>query len=175
MALLARGRAEGLNCFGDSVKAFLGSLIPGLGFMAGAVIEGLAEGRGAASFTDVLSPFCALLAPPVIAYDMARLWGREAFWYRYAVIFNWTRWLLIVLLLVMFMVLSLGGASGLIGRGGVRLVVIGLAVYALWLNWFIARHALALTGGRAALLVLGVNLGTLLLVAGPRLLVAGLP
>jgi hypothetical protein len=53
----------------------------------------------------------------------------------------------------------------------VLLVVAGLAGYGLWLHWFVARHGLGLGAGRAALLVVGVNLGTIVLVLGPRLLV----
>ena len=170
IGLIARGRAEGLNCFGHSPRAFIGSLLPGFGFMVAAVIEGLAEGRGMAAFASILSPLCALLAPPVLSYELARLWGREAFWYRYVVAFNWSRWLLLVLLLVMFFGVTLARRIGVMGPGGFRLFVSGLAIYALWLSWFVARHGLALSGGRAALLVAGVNIGTLLLVLGPGLL-----
>ena len=38
--------AEGLNCFRDTLQAFLFSLAPGLGIMVAAVAEGLAEGLG---------------------------------------------------------------------------------------------------------------------------------
>ena len=53
------------------------------------------------------------------------------------------------------------------------IVVIGLGGYALWLHWFLARHGLGLSPGRAAMLVVGVNLATILLVLGPRLLLLG--
>jgi hypothetical protein len=42
----------------------------------------------------------------------------------------------------------------------------------MWLNWFIARHGLALTGWRAAGLVAAVNLGTIAIVFGPAILVS---
>jgi hypothetical protein len=45
-----------------------------------------------------------------------------------------------------------------------------LVAYGLWLHWFLARKALGLSGGRAALLVLVVNLGTAVAVVGPHLL-----
>jgi len=48
----------------------------------------------------------------------------------------------------------------------------GVVGYALWLHWFLARHGLALSRLRAALLVAGVNLGTGMLVMLPRLLLA---
>jgi hypothetical protein len=50
------------------------------------------------------------------------------------------------------------------------LLVLGLGGYGLWLHWFLARHGLQVSGPRAALLVAVVNLGTVLLVIGPRLL-----
>ena len=43
-----------------------------------------------------------------------------------------------------------------------------LFCYGLWLHWFLARHALALTAARAAVLVLVINLGTTLLVTLPQ-------
>ena len=175
MGLIARGRAEGLNCFGDSPRAFLGSLLPGLGFMAGAVIEGIADGEGAAALAGLLVPLCALLGPPVLSYELARLWGREAFWHRYIVAYNWSRWLLLVLLMTVLVGLTMGRMGGFLGQGGFRLGITVLAGYALWLNWFVARHGLALTGGRAALLVAGVNTGTLLLIFLPSLLAGHAP
>jgi hypothetical protein len=51
------------------------------------------------------------------------------------------------------------------------LALLGLVGYGLWLHWFIARHGLGLSRFRAAVLVLGVNLATVLIVVGPRLLV----
>jgi hypothetical protein len=59
---------------------------------------------------------------------------------------------------------------GIAGPGGIRIVLVCVSGYALWLNWFLARHGLALGGGRAALLVAGVTLGNALLVFGPGVL-----
>ena len=170
IGLIARGRAEGLNCFGQSPRAFLVSLLPGLGLMAGTLADSVISGYGSIALTMLLSSLCALLAPPVLSYELARLWGREAFWNRYAVAFNWTRWLLVLL----FFTARLAHRSGLVEARGFQLLAIGLAFYALWLSWFVARHGLALTGMRAALLVAGVNIGTLLLVLVPGA-VAGRP
>jgi len=71
------------------------------------------------------------------------------------------------LLIVGLTLARLGGAGG---QNTLRFLFIGLAFYAMWLNWFLARHGLALTAGRAALLVLVVNLGTLALVFVPSML-----
>jgi hypothetical protein len=174
MGLIARGRAEGLNCFGDSPKALLASLVPGFGFMMGAAIDGLANGQGASALGDMLGPLCALLAPPVLSYELARYWGRDAFWGRYIVAFNWCQWLLPLIGLLFVACLTAANLAGVAGQGGIEILVFGLACYALWMNWFIARHGLALSGGRAALFVGAVNLGTMVLAFGPVLLVASL-
>ena len=71
------------------------------------------------------------------------------------------------------MLLVLGILAGLglpreLARAG---VLLGIIAYGLWLHWFVARHGLGLSSVRAALMVLGVNFATVLLVLGPRMLV----
>ena len=53
-------------------------------------------------------------------------------------------------------------------------MVFGLVGYGLWLHWFLARHGLGLSGLRAVVMVLGVNLATVALVLGPRMLALAL-
>jgi hypothetical protein len=166
MALIGRGRAEGLNCFRDTRNGFLGSLVPGLGFIVGALIEGLASGEGISAVTDLLAPICALLAPAVVSHEMARLFRREAFWLRYIVAFNWCQWLLPLALIIG---LALGQTAG---AAGIETAYVCVAGYALWINWFIARHALALSPLRAAGFVALANCTTAIIVFGPALLTA---
>jgi hypothetical protein len=173
MALVARGRARGLNCFRDSNQAFFYSLAPGIGLLAGAVVEGFADGDGISAMQDIPGTLCILLAPSVLSYEMARFWGREAFWHRYIVAFNWCQWLLPVIGVLLIAGLVLAQAVGIDRQAGFRVMIIGLAGYALWLNWFLARHGLALSAWRAAGMVAGVNLGTVALVFGPTALAAG--
>lgn len=172
MVLIARGRAEGLNCFRDSPRAFLFSLAPGLGLLLGAVVEGLSEDAGIKAFSDIPGTLCILLAPSVLSYELARFWGREAFWHRYIVAFNWCQWLLPAIAFVMIVCVTLARLSGAAGEGALKFLIVCLALYALWLNWFLARHGLALSGWRAAGLVAMVNLGTIAIVLGPSLLAA---
>jgi hypothetical protein len=167
VGLIARGRAEGLNCFRDSPLAYLGSLAPGLGLTIAAFVEGLSEGAGATALNEIPGTLCVLLAPSVLSYELARLWGREAFWHRYIVAFNWCQWLLPVIGFLLLVGLILLRAAGVNGQGGLRVLVVCLAGYALWLNWFLARHGLALSPWRAAGLVAAVNLGTIAIVFGP--------
>jgi len=50
----------------------------------------------------------------------------------------------------------------------------GLVGYGLALHYFLARHGLGLSIGQSVMCVAAMNLGTGLLVLGPRLLTAGL-
>ena len=170
VSLIARGRATGLNCFRDTPQAFFFSLAPGLGVMAAAVVEALAEGDGASAMAEIPGTLCMLLAPAVLSYEMARLWGREAFWNRYIVAFNWCQWLLPLMVFALLVCLSLAQVAGVDPQGVMPLLVVCLAGYAMWLNWFLARHGLALSSWRAAGLVLAVNAGTAAIVFGPTIL-----
>jgi hypothetical protein len=174
MLLIARGRAEGLNCFRDTPRALLYSLAPGLGILVGAVIQGLCEGTAGKAINEIPGTLCILLAPSVLSYEMARFWGREAFWHRYIVAFNWCQWLLPMFGLLLLIVLNVARGAGIGGQGGMRVILVGLALYALWLNWFIARHGLALTPWRAAGLVAAVNLGFIAIVLVPTMLASKL-
>jgi hypothetical protein len=49
-------------------------------------------------------------------------------------------------------------------------LVIGLGCYGFWMQWFLASRALSLSGVRAAIFVVLVNLGTSLAVIGPAVL-----
>jgi hypothetical protein len=167
---LARGRADGMRQFGTTRDAFLASLAPLVAFpLVGGVLMLLA-GAGLEALTDLLATLCALLGPPVLSFQVARLWGREAAWLRFATAFNWCQWVIPVLGSVLLLVLGVLVGLGLppsLARGG---VLLGIVAYGLWLHWFVARQGLGLSGLRAAVMVVGVNLGTVVLVLGPRLL-----
>ncbi len=169
--LLARGRVNGLRHFGDTPQAFLASLAPLIAFpLVGGVLM-LARGGGLIAVSDLLATLCALLAPPVLSYEAARLWHRQAQWLRFATALNWCQWAIpaVAAALLIFVYPLVEGAISAQVAG--ILVIALLACYALWLHWFLARHALMISGVRAALLVAIVNIGTVLLVFGPRLLV----
>jgi hypothetical protein len=165
---VARGRADGMAQFGGTREAFLASLAPLIAFpLVGGVLM-LLGGGGLEALTDLMATLCALLAPPVLSFQVARWWGREAEWLRFATAFNWCQWLvpiLLGLLVLLFGTMSMAGLPLAVARDG---VLIGLVFYFLWLHCFLARHGLGLSWPRAGLLVIGVNLATVLLFAGPR-------
>ena len=86
---LARGRADGLLHFGATPEAFLVSLAPlvALPLVGGALM--LLGGGGLNALSILLVMLCALLTTPVVSFEVARLWGREVAWPRYATAFNW--------------------------------------------------------------------------------------
>jgi hypothetical protein len=166
IALLARGRARGLAAFGATAQAFLSSLAPLLAFpLVGSLLLAL-RGDLRDALVELLETLAVLLAPPVVAWEFARRWGREAAWLRFATAFGWCQWAVpIVAALVM-----LAGATlmlvGLSRDGAAALVVLALACYALWLHWFLVRCGLGISGLRAVLVVLAMNLATAAIVLG---------
>ncbi len=170
VARVAVGRADGLARFGGTVQSFLSSLAPLIAFpLAGALIELLRDGVMTA-LSLILVTLVAQLAPPVLSHALAARWGRENEWLHYATAYNWCYWALPVVLLFLMFVFGTAVGAGLPQTLGAEAVVVGLAAYSLWLHWFLARHALRLSRGRAALLVVLVNAGTVLLAFGPALL-----
>ncbi|MDE2006675.1 MAG: hypothetical protein KGI51_08930 [Rhodospirillales bacterium] len=179
--LLARGRAEGFAEFVATPQGFLASLAPMLAVPVAIYLlvllarfaphpAGAPAPIGPAEATaDLLSGIVAVLAPPVLSFALARRWGREALWLRYATANNWTQ-----LAVTMTLLLGLAAAAPLLAALGqsrllLGLLLLALAGYALWLPWFLARRGLSLSVGRAIGLVLLVHLGTILLAIGPRL------
>ncbi len=172
VARLARGRADGLLAFGNTTQAFLASLAPLIAFplVGGGLL--LADGGGLPALSDLLATFCALLAPPVLSWWLARHWQREALWPRFATAFNWCQWAIpaiaSVLLLVLGALITAGMPNWIAGVG----VIVGMVGYGLWLHWFLARRALELSAVRATVFVACVNLATAAIVVGPRLVMA---
>lgn len=170
IARVAIGRVDGLQQFGRTVQAFLGSLAPLLAFpIAGALFELFSAGWLSAVTTVVVS-LILQLAPPVIAHALVVRWRREEAWLHYATAYNWCFWVLPLVAAALMVVFGTAVGAGLPVGLAANGVVIGFGLYSLWLNWFLARHGLGLPRGKAAVLVLLVNLGTLLLMVGPSLL-----
>ena len=167
---LARGKADGLTQFGSTRETFLASLAPLVAFpLVGGVLMMLG-GAGLDGLGALLETLCAVLAPPVLTFEAARRWGRQDAWLRFATAFNWCQWVIPIvgsLLLLVFGVLTMAGLPPQAARTG---VLVGLVGYGLWLHCFLARHGLGLSWSQAGLMVVGVNLATVLLVAGPRML-----
>lgn len=170
IARIARGRADGVGCFAGTPQAFMASLAPLLAFpLVGAGMALFTEGPRRA-LTGLAVALCALLTPAVISYELARFWKRAEAWLRFATAFNWCEWILPFVACLVMVPLSIAINAGMREAVASSALVACLVTYGLWLHWFLARKALGLSGRRAALLVLLVNLGTAVAVVGPHLL-----
>lgn len=172
VALLARGKAEGLDQFASTPQAFLSSLAPLVAFpLVGFLLSVIGRPASALSaLADLLGALCAALAPPVLSWEFARRWECTDRWLRYATALDWCQWVVPLLAALLLTLAYPVLASGLPGRAAIGVVGLVIVAYALWLHWFIARRGLGLSAGRAVILVLVVNLGTGILAIGPRLL-----
>jgi hypothetical protein len=166
-AMLAVGRRDGMDRFGDSPAAFLASLTPWLAFQLVGALFLLAGGSVVDALTTLLLAVVLQLAPAVVSYALAARWGREAEWLRYATAFNWCQWAIPVAAFLLKVVLQLATAGGLGDEAGGDILIVTLASYALWLHFILARAGLALPRGRSIILVLVVNAVTGALVLGP--------
>lgn len=167
--LLARGRAEGLALFRATPDGFLASLAPLLALpVAGAALL-LLDGRPLQAVVWVLAAVTSQLAPPVLSHALARRWGRDGGWLRYATAFNWCGWVVMGVTLLLLAVLGAVTGAPLAAVMASPVVAYGTLAYALWLHWVVARHGLGLPGPRAALLVALVTVGTTVLLLGPLL------
>jgi hypothetical protein len=170
IVLLCTGRAAGFDEIGAGRDAFLSSLAPLIAFPLVGCLLVAAQGKVEDAVADILATLIALLAPPVLSHALARRWGREDRWFRFATAVNWCQWAVPLIGAVLVLIAGFMVQAGLPLRTSVILLLCLLLAYAFWLQWFLARHGLDLSGVRAAALVLLVNLGTLILIAGPQLL-----
>jgi hypothetical protein len=164
---VAMGRPAALWLFGNTRQAFLASLLP---LIVVPLFSSVMSQRDPSLYRlllEALASVSALLVPPVLTHFLARAWGREDAWLRFATAFNWCQFAL--LLVAMIGLFLIGGAGG---RDAAVIVVGLLGFYALWLHWFLARHGLGIQAGRAAMLVLSVHVATSLVVLIPRVLSA---
>lgn len=167
---IARGRSDGIGCFGATPQAFLSSLAPLIAFPLVGTALSLAHVGPLRALTELAVTLCGLLAPAVISYEMARLWKRGDAWVRFATAFNWCEWILPIVACLVMLPLGVAMNAGLSETLASTVLILCLVFYGLWLHWFLARKALELSVARAILLVLVVNLGTAAVILGPHLL-----
>jgi len=170
VARLARFRADGLAGFDASPMGLLNALAPWFAFALVGFVLVLVTGSARAALGDLAGTTVALLTPPVLSHALARRWGREDAWMRYAVAFAWCQWVMPPALLAMVVLSGMLVAAGMPDALAELLGAMALLVYALALHWFVARHALSLSRWRTALLVAAINLGTGALVSVPVLI-----
>jgi hypothetical protein len=152
--LLGRGKPEGLALMESTPdgawRSFAAALVCLPAFLAmrafawsdlGAPPIGVGRSLVAELSGYVIAWFGFALASLAIVQS----WGRVALWPRFIAAWNWTN----VLQYAVLLVLMLPGMLGLPLAFAQVLTLAGLA-YALWLEWFVVRHALGVDGLRAA-------------------------
>ena len=163
LLLIARGRSEGLECFGATPDAFLAALSPWLAFLLVGLLLMMLRAPSMVGVSLALLSLCALLLPPVLSHALAGNWQRSAFWLRYATATIWCEWLVLLAyaasLVVVAVLLKLGVPTDLAGIAFVGLI----ACYWLWLHWFLAWRGLSVGWARAAMLVALVVVSTAVL------------
>ncbi len=167
--LLARGRPAGFEQFGNTSQALLASLAPLVAFpLVATVLLVLSDGDlGAVS--DFFKFLCTLVTPLVVSFEVARRWGREAAWLRYATAFCWCQWAVPLAVAALLMAVAPAMWLGLPGNAAGVGLLLGVVAYVLWLQWFLARRGLDLSALRAAGLVGLVTAITAALVGLPPL------
>jgi hypothetical protein len=172
---LALLRKRGIERFAGTREGFLASLVSLLAFpLLGALLRVQSGGSAATVVATLLGALVMLLAPPVFSELLARAWGRQPLWLRYATAFNWTRWAMFAAVIAGQFFAGVLMGLGVSPRPAVLLGLGLVAVYGVVLDWFVARTGLALPGWQAVLFVLIVNFGTAVLFVLPGLL-SGVP
>ncbi len=171
VARLARFKADGLQAFDASPVGLLNALAPWLAFALVGFVLMLLAGAPRPAAGGLLGSVVVLLTPPVVSEALARRWGRQAAWLRYAVAFTWCQWLMPVALLAALRGSGLLIAAGLPEEAAEALAALVLLVYAVSLHGFVIRRALGLSRWRTAAMLVAINLSTVVLAVLPTLLV----
>jgi len=170
--LLARFRAEGFGYFLATPQGFLNSLAPLVAVALVAGVQPLLAGSPRSFVVHVLTSTVALLAPPAISHLMARVWQREEAWLRYAVAFNWCQAAITLVTVVLMLITAASEPSQTLAT--MLGVVGGILCYWLVLCWFMVWRGLGVSGAMAVLGVIGINVGTGLLVIVPQMIAVGI-
>lgn len=166
--MLARGRVDGIDAFESTMEearvSFLAALFslpiflllrlgfPNPGAAAADPVRVLAF--------DLVAYACSWAGFALASLPLAEAMGRRALWPRMIAAWNWVNLVQYVVLGVLTLPAMLGlpafiaDSAGLLGLG-----------YAIWLQWFATRTALAVTGPRAAAFV-AMDLGIALFLSG---------
>ena len=166
--MLARGQAHGLMLVEDTPlgarRSFLAAAICLPAFLALRLMSwanGEAPGRGVAFglAAELFGYVFAWAGFALASLPMAQAAGRGKEWAHFLAAWNWGN-------VVQYLVLLALTVPALLGLPPTLAYGLGLAAfgYALWLEWFIAKEALKITGFRASVfvvldLLLGVFIG----------------
>jgi hypothetical protein len=154
---LARGRADGLAFVeatpAGALRSFWAAAICLPAYLALRLFAWAAGGppggsTGRALAVELIGYVVGWVAFALASRPVAEAMGRLGDWPRFVAAWNWSN-------VVQHLAMLAAVAPAALGLPGAATDALGLAVvgYALWLEWFVAREALRLTGGRAVAFV----------------------
>lgn len=141
----------GMNAFDGSptetMRSFWAAAICWPMFFALGLITGVNEGMGE-WLVEAVGFVVGWVGFALASQMMAKLAGREAAWPRFMAAWNWSN-------IPQYAALVLLSAPGLLLPVGFAQVLALVAVgYAMWLEWFVTKHALGIPGASAVMFVL---------------------
>jgi len=166
---LACGDRRGLGLFDTSIDGFWRSFRAALicyplyllllGFRVAAA-QWDASGIAPILVVESIAYVISWVAFPLLILPLARWLGREDRFLAFMVAYNWSQ----VPQTVLFALVGLDGATGLLAPSAAQFTQLAAAIAVLVYEWYIARVALAVTGAQATVvvivdLVLGTALG----------------
>jgi len=156
-ALLARGDKRGLALMESTPegawRSFMAAVIClpaflALRFFTWADAPGTEGLFGRPLLAELIGFVLAWTVFALASRPIVQSWGKLAAWPRFITAWNWSN----VVQYAVLLLLTVPGALGLPNAVGQVLLLVGLG-YALWIEWFVVRSALEVTGRRAAALV----------------------
>ncbi len=170
LLLLARGQKSGIVDFRNTMDAFTASLAPLIAFpLVGASLSALG-GHWQVALVGFCARLCAVLVLPLLAYEFARLAGRETLWLRTAAALDWSFWMMIPVLFILALISSAMVAMGLPMQMAIYIILGAMGVYLLWYHWVIVRAGLEVSHVQAALFVIVSDFAVGILSLGPALI-----
>ena len=160
VVLLGRFRRRGFAHVGGTAQDVLASMAPLLALLIVSATLRAAAGADSRLLVWVLAALSVLLMPMVVSEALARSWGREPAWARYAAAFNWCQWAVTFVAIGAILGANLLAAVGLPPPLAAGAAMLAILAYHLGLQWFLARRGLDLSPGRSVLLVAAVEVLT---------------
>lgn len=167
---IGRLRAAGVARFAATPEGLLASFLPGLILSLFGGLMAVMRDQAWFGLSSLLQTVCAVLAVPVLSQSLLQLWGAEGGWLRYATAYGWSRWLLLVAVVLMLFVAYVAAGLGISPQLALGTATLLAVVYIVAIDWLIARVALGLGWWRTLLLLLFVEIGTVVLVLGPTVI-----
>ena len=163
MLLLAGGKREGLACFEGTPDAFGAALAPQMACIVVGGIQIFLLPDKVMSATKLLLSLCVLFLPAVVSHFYAQRWGRGSLWLRYITAATWCGWVVVLISLACALIAAVITPDIARQQAFIGALALCAAVYELWLQWFVAKVGLGVSGGRAALLYVSILLASVTL------------